>query len=367
MTGQGTTMQKSVEVEYWVVDDDGALTEPGALTDVSEYVEPEFVGPLFELKTPPCETCDDLRRTFVDQLSEVLSVADELGKHLVPLGTPIDGDSIERRPGERGRIQERVIGPKFAYAKHCAGTHLHFEKRNVTDQLNVLIGLDPALALLNSSPYFRGERIANGARAYLYRKKCYEEFPAHGQLWAYVDTVAQWERRLDRRYDEFREAAVEAGIDGEAVDANFTPDDVVWTPIRLRDSMPTVEWRSPDAALPSQILRLVDEVDAVMEQLHHANVHVEGRTGEVTDDEITLPEFDAVCDLAAKAMVDGLDSPDVSAYLERMGFDVPGYDPISMRLQAEGSDHVGAGEAREIRLRYADELERDVEGLLQTA
>lgn len=360
-------MQKSVEVEYWVVDDDGALAEPGALTDVSENVEPEFVGPLFELKTPPSETCADLRSTFVDQLSEVLSVADDLGKHLVPLGTPIDGDSIERRPGTRGEIQEAVIGPKFAYAKHCAGTHLHFEKRNVVDQLNVLIGLDPALALLNSSPYFRGERIANGARAYLYRKKCYEEFPDHGQLWDYVDTVAQWERRLDRRYEEFREAAIEAGVEGEAVDATFSPDDVVWTPIRLRDSMPTVEWRSPDAALPSQILRLVDEVDAVMERLHHTNVRIEGEKGEVTDDAITLPAFEAVRDLADEAMLHGLDSPDVGAYLERMGFDVGGYDPISTRLQSEGSDRVGTGEAREIRLRYAEELERDVEALLQAA
>lgn len=356
-------MQKSIEVEYWVIDRDGALATPGALAEGSEYVEEEFVGPLLELKTPPCETYADLRSTFVDQLDTVLSRADELDKLLVPLGTPINGEPIERWPGERGRIQERVLGPNFAYAKYCAGTHLHFEKRNVTDQLNVLAALDPALALLNSSPYFRGERVANGARAYLYRKKCYAQYPNLGQLWDYVETVAEWERHLEQRFEEFREAAVDAGVDGESVDANFTPDDVVWTPVRLRDAMPTVEWRSPDAALPSQVLRLAEEVDTVMEQLHHANVRVEGATGEVTSDEIVLPEFDTVADYADEAIHDGLESGDVAAYLERMGFDVRGYDPITRRI--DGRDHVHRNEARELRLRYGTLLRRDVEALLR--
>ena len=357
------SMQKSIEVEYWVIDRNGALTTPGALTEDSEYVEEEFVYPLFELKTPPCETYADLRSTFVDKLGDILSRADDLDKMLVPFGTPINGESIERLPGERGRIQKRVLGGNFAYAKYCAGTHLHFEKRNVTDQLNVLASLDPALALLNSSPYFRGERIANGARAYIYRKKCYEHFPMHGQLWGYVDTVGQWERRLERLFDEFKEAAIEAGVDEESVDAHFSPDDIVWTPIRLRDTMPTVEWRSPDAALPSQILRLAEEMGTVMEQLHHTEVRVEGVAGEVTDDGITLPEFDTVLDYTEEAIHDGLESADVAAYLERMGFDVHGYDPLTGKIG--GRDHVSLNEARELRLRYGKLLRRDVNHLLQ--
>ena len=351
-------MQKSIEVEYWVVDRNGALTPSGALTEHSERVVEEFVEPLVELKTPPCETYADLRSAFVEQLADLLARADELDLTLVPLGTPIHGDSIQLRPDERSRIQERALGDCFDYAKHCAGTHLHFEKRNVTDQLNALIALDPALALLNSSPYFRGERVANGARAHLYRKKCYEDFPDHGQLWNYVHTVGEWERRLERRFEEFREAAVEAGVDGGSVDAHFSPDDVVWTPVRLRDAMPTVEWRSPDAALPSQILRLAEEMDATMERLHHTNVRVDGDTGEVTDDGITLPEFDVLENYVEKAIYEGLESRDVAAYLQRMGFDVHGYDPITPKI--DGRERIGREEARELRLRYGDLLRRDV-------
>ncbi|WP_049889290.1 glutamate-cysteine ligase family protein [Natronolimnohabitans innermongolicus] len=356
-------MNTSIEVEYWVIDTDGKLTTPGALADVSEHTEREFVEPLFELKTPPCETVDELRRTFVDQFETVLSRAAEVDKRLVPLGTPINCDPIALRPDERGRIQKEVIGDDFAYAKYCAGTHVHVEKRNVTDQLNTLIALDAALALVNSSPYLRGERLANSARAYCYRKKSYEEFPKHGQLWRYVDTVGEWRRRLEHRYDEFEAAAVEAGIDEATVAEHFSPDDVVWTPVRLRDSMPTVEWRSPDAALPSQVLRLATELEMVMEEIHHTNVEIEAESdprdaGHVTADGVRLPAFETACDYAEAAMLDGLESDAVARYLDRMGFSVGDYHPIATRI--DGRQYVTKSDARDLRLEYANLLEEDV-------
>ena len=355
-------MHESIEVEYWVVDREGALTTPGALTDVSEYVEQEFVDPLFEVKTPPCASVAELRSTFVELLDAVVSRADELDRLLVPLGTPVHAESIQRQAAERGRIQERVLGTNFDYAKYCAGTHVHFEKRNVTDQLNVLAALDPALALCNSSPYFQGDRVADGARAYLYRKKCYEQFPQFGQLWDYVETVGQWERQLQRCFEEFREAARDAGVDVAAVNEHFSPDDTVWTPVRLRDAMPTVEWRSPDTTFPSQILRLVEDLDEVMEQVHHTNVTVEGTRGEVTSDRITLPTFDVVEEYVDAAIHDGVRSDELVAYLERMGFEADRYDPTSRHI--DGRAHVTPAEARDLRARYGALLREDVRSLV---
>lgn len=354
-------MKKSIEVEYWVVNREGALTSPGPLTEHSEYVEPEFVEPLLELKTPPCESVDELRETFVRQLDGLLTAARERDTLLVPLGTPLYCGSIERHPDERGDIQRAVFGDDFDYAKYCAGTHLHFEQRNVTDQLNLLVSLDPALALLNSAPYHRGERVADSARAYLYRKKGYAKYPKHGQRWEYVHTAAEWKRRLERRFDEFRQDAVDAGVDGSLVDEHFSPDSTVWTPVRLRDEMPTVEWRSPDAALPSQILRLASDLDDLMERIHHANVTVDGATGDVTEECITLPEFETVAELGERAIHDGLGSPRVVAYLERMGFDVEGYDPVSPHV-AEGKA-LSRSRARQLRLQYGKLLERDIRKL----
>lgn len=354
-------MKKSIEVEYWVIDQNGALTTPGELTDVSEFAEEEFVAPLFELKTPPCDTIEDLRETFVDQLDEVLTRADELGKLLVPLETPVNCGPIDISPCDRGQVQRRVIGTDFDYAKYCAGTHVHFEQRNVTDQLNVLTSLDPALALLNSSPYHDGERIAAGARSYIYRKTCYRQLPEHGQLWDYADTVGEWKRRLDSRYEEFRAAAIERGVDPDAVAANFAPDDVVWTPVRLRSAMPTVEWRSPPAALPSQILRLVETAETLMEAVCDTTVSVTDGKGGITSDGIELPAFETLRAYSDEAMREGLQSSAVTAYLERMGFDVADFDPISPTI--DGQSSVSRSRARQLRLRYGRLLREDVNGL----
>ncbi|WP_336364161.1 glutamate-cysteine ligase family protein [Halalkalicoccus salilacus] len=356
-------MKKSIEIEYWVIDREGNLVEPEGLTTDSEQREEEFVEPLFELKTTPCETTSELRTEFAERLDSVLAEAADLGKALVPLGTPIDGGSIERLPDERSRIQRRVLGENFEYAKHCAGTHVHFEQRNATEQLNALIALDPALALLNSSPYFQGRRVAAGARAYVYRKKCYEQFPKHGQLWDYVESVAEWNERLEHRFEEFAEAAIESGVDEESVEARFSPDDVVWAPVRLRKEFPTVEWRSPDAALPSQILHLVGEMNAVMETLPHRNVRIEGEHGRMSGDRITLPAFESVCEYVDEALQDGLESEELRSYLDRMGFDVESYRPISARI--DGRTTVSRDEACDLRLEYAQELQRDVDRLMK--
>ncbi|WP_408956748.1 glutamate-cysteine ligase family protein [Natrinema sp. 74] len=369
-------MNTRIEVEYWVVDSDGTLTGPGALADMSDRTKRTAVEPLLEIRTPPSETVSELRTALVTELEAVLARAAELDRHLVPFGTPINGDAIERRPGDRDRIWTDAIGTNADCATYCAGTHVRVEERDVTDQLNALIALDPALALVSSAPYFRGERVANGARAYCYRKKGHEAFPNRGRPWRYVETVDEWHRRLEHRYEEFKAAAVDAGVDGEAVEEHVSIDDVVWTPVRLRESMPTVEWRSPDAALPSQLLRLAEDLRTVLDRLSETPVRIDAtgghdgtggptaRPGHVTSDEIALPAFETVRDLAESAVRDGLESPAVAGYLERMGFSIRDYHPITARI--DGRQYVTRADACDLRLEYARRLEEDVAELARS-
>jgi glutamate---cysteine ligase / carboxylate-amine ligase len=352
-------MKTSVEMEFWVIGRDGALSGATGLTDASLRAEEEFVEPLLEIKTTPCESVEELRDDLVWRLERTVREANDRGKGLVPLGTPIHGGSIDPLPSGRTRIQRRVLGEDFDYVKRCAGTHLHFEKRDVVAQLNALIALDPALALVNSSPYYRGRRIAAGARPYVYRRMGYASFPAHGQLWEYVESVSEWDARLAKCYAEFESAALDAGISRGEFESNFSPDDTIWTPVRLRKEFPTVEWRSPDVALPSQILRLAGELYGVVER---ANDGVTiGGPGLVSDDGVTLPEFGAVCEHTDEAIREGLESERVRSYLDRMGFDVPVYDPITRRI--DGGPTVSREAARTLRLEYAEALERDVNRL----
>ncbi len=352
--------RRSIEVEYWVIDEEGSLVDPGALAEVTPGVEREFVEPLLEVKTSPCETTTELREQLYDRLGRVLAVADREGKRLVPLATPLSGSAIADRYHERTRIQDRVVGDEFECVRHCAGTHIHFEQlpgREV-DQLNVLTAADPALALVNSSPYFQGRRLSAGARSEIYRWKAYDSLPHQGQLWPYAEDSKTWATRLERRYEEFVTEAVVMGFDRAEVESHFDPESAVWTPVKLREAFSTVEWRSPDTALPSQVLRLADQLGDLVGRVAETEVRVEGDTGGVTDEAVVLPEFDALQQYVRDGIQVGLSSPAVRSYLGRLGFDVSAFEPLTGEFEAR--EELSPADARALRLAYADRLEADI-------
>ena len=343
-----------------MVDEAGRLTEPGDLVTATAGAEREFVEPLLEIKTTPCESTAELRAELFERLRRVLDRADELGLELVPLATPIDGDDIAELPSDRTRIQNEVVGADFEYVRHCAGTHIHVEQdpgREI-DQLNTLIALDPALALVNSSPYFRGRRVAAGARSKLYRRLAYDGLDHQGRLWPYAEDTDEWDRRLDRRYEEFLAAAVDAGVDRSRVEECFDPESAVWTPVQLRETFGTVEWRSPDAALPSQVVRLADDIAGVIERVRDPPVRIGDDIGRVGDDEIVLPAFETVRECVDAAIEEGLSATAVRSYLDRMGFDTATYEPTAHAVDTGAP--VSAADARRIRLDHAERLRQDL-------
>lgn len=356
---ESTPVRRSIEVEYWVVDDEGRLTDPGTLVEASPGAEREFVKPMVEIKTTPCETTAELRGELFGRIRAVLKRADELDLGLVPLATPLNHGEIRELPSERTRIQNDVIGEDFQYVRHCAGTHIHFEQQpgREIDQLNTLIALDPALALVNSSRQFRGEEIAAGARSKLYRRLAYDGLAHQGRLWPYATDVADWNHRLDARYEEFLKKAKATGVDQTAVESCFDPESAVWTPVQLREEFGTVEWRSPDTALPSEIISLADTMAGIIETLQDTDVRIEGDIGAISADEIVLPAFETVADYVDAAIEEGLSSEAVSSYLMRMGFDVGAYEPLSDEPPA---GTVTSSKARQFRLDYADRLRNDV-------
>lgn len=354
-------IRRSIEVEYWVIDEAGRLVEPGDLVSASPGAEREFVRPLLEIKTTPCTSTAELRRELYQRLQDVLAVANDCGKRLVPLATPLTCEDIAELPTDRTRIQNAVIGEDFQYVRHCAGTHIHVEQQpgHEVAQLNTFIALDPALALVNSAAHFDGEPLAAGARSELYRRKAYAGTPHQGRLWPYVDSRNEWTRRLERRYEDFVTAALEAGVDRATVEANFDPESAIWTPVQFRDEFGTVEWRSPDTALPSQVVRLADRLATTVGYLHDGAVQIEGDTGRVHEDGIVLPTFDTVLNHVDAAIRDGVADDALRAYLDRMGFDVSTYDPLTHESQSAGP--LTTEEARRRRLEYADRLERDIQ------
>ncbi|WP_331235766.1 glutamate-cysteine ligase family protein [Natronorarus salvus] len=353
-------MQLSLELEYWTIDERGALAPAKPVLDRVDDLDAESADPMLEVVTEPCEDVIELREEVIKRLREAIGVAREEGLRLVPLATPLDSDEIGTSDGPRTQIQRCVLGETFANATHCAGTHLHVDRIDgaEVDQLNLLTALDPAFALVASSSHHRGRRVAGCARPHVYRRGCYGDHPHLGRLWPYVEDVDEWEERIDTTFDRFRREAIADGTDPETFDRHFTPEDTTWTPIRLRDEFDTIEWRAPDTALPGQILRLVGDVRDALSFAVDRDVEV-GNSPGLGEDAVTIPEFDRLRRLVGEAIDRGLDAPAVSRYLDAMGFDPTTYRPVAREIGDTAS--LSRGRARRLRLRYADRLEREVD------
>ncbi|AHG03900.1 glutamate--cysteine ligase [Halobacterium sp. DL1] len=349
------TVNTGIELELWVVDQNGCLCEGRQIADEHERIKPEFIGPLLEVQTEPRASETELRQDLQETLRTAIRAARASDKRLVPLGTPLT-EADEPCYTERGKLFEEIYGDGVRSAKNCAGTHVHFEREETVRQLNLLTALDPALALTSSSPYYCGERGRSSSRAHAYRKECGNEFTQFCDLWAYTDSVEEWERRVDSSYEAFKSLAADRGVSPARVDEEFDPEDTVLNPVRLRRCQPTVEWRAPDAALPSEVVRLATDVGRLVEQTEEKAVEV-GRPG-VSDDRISVPPFDELYDLSRVAINFGLGPSPVQNYLQRLGFDCSAYRPLSPRI--DGGETLSEEEACRMRLEQAHRFEADV-------
>lgn len=355
-------IKTGVELELWVIDHSGRLCDGQEIADAHERIKPEFIGPLVEIQTEPHENELGLRRDLQATLQTAIRAANAEGKQLVPLGTPLTASDASAH-SERGRLFEIIYGDGVKSAKNCAGTHVHFEKDNVIDQLNLLTALDPALALLSTSPYYCGDNGSDSSRAQAYRKKCGPEFRGYCDLWSYADSVEEWKERVDHMYEGFKQLSGERGVSHETVEEFFEPEDTVLNPVRLRECQPTVEWRAPDAALPSQVIQIAIDVGQLVSQT--GDKSIEFGTPSVRSDRIRLPEFSELQELSQQAIRSGLGTVEVRNYLRKMGFDLTEYQPLSPQLN--GPPTLNESEARILRLEQAQRLRTDVERLTENS
>ncbi|WP_122088178.1 glutamate-cysteine ligase family protein [Halalkalicoccus subterraneus] len=355
-------MQLSLELEYWTVDTTGALAPAQPVIERIDAIDAESADPMLEVVTEPCDDVAELQAEVTERLCEVLAVAHEEDRRLVPLATPLCAESIDTSECPRTRIQRRVLGEEFGNATRCAGTHLHIDQisGSETDQLNLLTALDPAFALVASSSHDRGEYVAGCARSAIYRRGCYGDHPELGRLWPYAGSVDEWEDRIDRTFDRFRRQALATDVDPATFDDHFAPEDSLWTPIRLRETFGTIEWRAPDVTLPVETLQLVRDVRDAMDRVVDRGLEIGHRPG-IAGERVTIPEFDRLGRHVRTAMDSGIESPAVGGYLEAMGFDPTDYDPVAREF--DGVTSLSTTDAERLRLRYADRLEREVDAL----
>lgn len=351
-------IKTGIELELWVTDRDGELADGRAITEAHPRIEGEFVPCLLEVKTHPHETEQGLREDLHALLRTAIDAAADHDRRLVPLGTPLTEAKMDAT-GRRGELFEAIYGDGVLAAKNCAGSHIHFETTDVCRQLNLLTALDPALALVSSSPYYRGERSQTCSRAVAYRSDCGTECQQFCQLLDYVDSVAEWEDRTDRLYAAFRDLARRRDVPDAAVREHFRADDAVLNPVRLQQTQPTVEWRAPDSTLPSHVVSLAVDVGSLVAQTE--SKPLEYGTPGVTDSSIDVPAFERLQELSRRGMERGSQAPAVRNYLEAMGFDVEKYAPLSRMI--DGRSVLSERGGCRARLAQSVRLERDLSSL----
>lgn len=347
-----------IEIELWVIDQNGELADGRVVSEAHPRIEPEFVPCMLEVKTEPHELEDELREDLYSIIRTAVRNAAANDLRLVPFGTPLTETDMEAMT-TRGKLFEEIYGDGIVPAKNCAGSHIHFEQSNVQRQLNLLTALDPALSLVSASPYYCGERDLDCSRAIAYRSDCGGEFQRFCQLLGYVDSVDEWEERVNGLFEEFCDLAAENGVSRKVVREYFCAENAVLNPVRLQHKLPTVEWRAPDSTLPSHILRLAVDMGELVAQTESKPLKY-GSPG-VTDEHIGVPEFDTLQTLSRLAMRSGCHSRLVEEYLQQMGFDVSKYDPLSSHV--EGSAVLSHSEACQLRLEQSQRLLLDLRTL----
>lgn len=217
--------------------------------------------------------------------------------------------------------------------------------------------------------------MAAWARAVAYRRSCYGAVPHLGQLWPYPTDANEWRDRLRKSYERFVERAVERGVERSTARISFDPDDAVWSPVRLREDLGTVEWRAPDASPPGDVLRLLESVLPLMQRAVDRGAQVivntsgpgkpsPGSRAGVGSGPVELPPFEALRDLVDEAITNGVDGRGVRRYLRGLGLAVEEFRPFGARI--DGRSALDATIARRLRLRAADRLERDLHRLRST-
>lgn len=355
-------MKKGIELEYLTIDSEGELADADEITEELDFAAPEFAKCITEIKSNPCSDVDELRANLKEKVGKAIEKAEEKGLKLSPVGTALNHEEVELIESDRLQMMKKFNPEDIEIEKELArtGLHIHFEKRNVRDQLNILTALDPASGLLNSSPYHKGENLASSCRNWVYQYSWEPRFPESVQLWDYANSVYEWKDRMHQAFKDFKSGAMEAGVSEESFMEHHHPDRSIWTPIRLRDQFPTVEYRSPDTCLPSEAIKFTEDLEKVIQKSQNREVVIGGGP-EMNPEMITLPAFKKVESLSKTAALKGMDSERLRNYLKKFDIEPEDYSPLSREIK--NGKKISIEEACKLRLEASKKLEEDVRSL----
>jgi len=278
----------SVAVDYWVIDEAGELADPDrvtALPGATAGTTPHSIA----VETPPTESCGELREHLEGRLQTTVAVARSEECRLLPLG--LRPDLLAETSTESSETDQP---PPTA----TAGTRITFDvdPQAATDVYNILLALDPAFALLNTTQWTKaGHQYACGRAAA--RNHQVAPYLTDGDIESVVNDPAN--RDTDAESDHHQ-------------------------PVRLLEPG-RIEWRALDATTPTLLVDLIADVVSILRQASACQLTIESFGNGFDVGCLSLPSTDWRAIYAEQAARNGVESVILRAYLDRLGIETGWY------------------------------------------
>lgn len=351
-----------LEMELITLDSEGKLVNgaPAILKavegkNISRYVRKEISQSLVELGAKEKRTVKESAAAFLEVIQDTIEIAEQLGYHLLPLGTHPGRQLPKLHRTEWYDAKKAVLGENTYKEGRICGFHFHYtlpegivEKDTKTiksvgrskardiflQQYNFLVAVDPAmLTFCQSTPFWMGVNWAKDCRVLVYRDfkvtKGGESFegihyylPMFGALPNYEFTLqdirvmadtkkAEWLRMLEQKKFPTNEIACVPSLK------------FMWGPLRV-NKIGTFEYRGPDMNHPEVVFSTSDLLVHLLSMIEKKQIHVEPSDIGVSepflyeDGTIYVPPHTTLKYLEQQSVVHGFDSTDIHAYCSRL-------------------------------------------------
>ncbi len=248
-----------------------------------------------EIGSYPSHEVTDTAKTFLDNLKNLLYVAEKENLTLCPLGT-YPGKFVPKMRKKEYKVAAGLFGRKFIRSGRVFGYHCHYVlprgtfnskkltlkrmigskvQKTLVDSYNFLIAADPALTtFMQSSPFYQGYHFAKDARAIIYRRdECLKpsggvpfrfqfDSPMSKILPSYQRTVTDILHFIENLYEDRTSSCKEAGFKPNYKSKLITN----WTPVKV-NTHGTLEQRGMDMNHPMNIMSVSFLVKSILKTI----------------------------------------------------------------------------------------------------
>lgn len=259
---------------------------------------------MIELASFPNEQISDTMENLLDNMENILLLAEKEEVNIFPLATYPGVFTPEMRRDKPYQIKEQIFGKnRFLIAGRCVGFHCHYtlpwgvfdNKQKVLKKLhrsknqqtmvgsyNLLIAMDPALTtFMQSSPFYQGKHIGKDSRVIVYRggedfdypQGLYANYHPFGALQPYKQTNTDMIDIIFRKYDEWKSILQKIDVNLRVFSKHGSILDTTWNPVKV-NAVGTLEQRGLDTNHPMYITSAAMAIKYILRFVQEENINV---------------------------------------------------------------------------------------------